>query len=65
MAARRPHDPGGVHCGRVVVKEIERTVRAAAPFPMPARMQRVTYADTWLWDKSGHFQLDALTEGQL
>ena len=48
-----------------VVKEIERTVRAAAPFPVPARMQRVTYTDTWLWDKSGHFQLDALTEGQL
>ena len=48
-----------------VVKEIERTVRAAAPFPVPARMQRVTYTDTWLWDKSGHFQLDTLTEGQL
>lgn len=45
--------------------EIERTVRAAAPFPAPARMGRVTYTDTWLWDKSGHFQLDTLTEGQL
>ncbi|MBS0294032.1 MAG: hypothetical protein JSS01_16095 [Proteobacteria bacterium] len=48
-----------------VVAEIERTVRAAAPFPVPARMQRVTYTDTWLWDQSGHFQLDTLTEGQL
>lgn len=48
-----------------VVAEIERTVRAAAPFPVPARMQRVTYTDTWLWDKSGQFQLDTLTEGQL
>lgn len=48
-----------------VVTEIERTVRAAAPFPVPARMQRVTYTDTWLWDKSGQFQLDTLTEGQL
>ncbi len=48
-----------------VVKEIERTVRAAAPYPAPTRMQRVTYTDTWLWDKSGHFQLDTLTEGQL
>ena len=48
-----------------VVKEIERTVRAAAPFPAPTRMQRVTYTDTWLWDKSGRFQLDTLTEGQL
>ena len=42
----------------------ERTVRAAAPFPAPTRMGKVTYTDTWLWDKSGHFQLDTLTEGQ-
>ncbi|MFY3383116.1 hypothetical protein [Paracidovorax sp. MALMAid1276] len=48
-----------------VVAEIERTVRAAAPFPVPARMGKVTYTDTWLWDRSGHFQLDTLTEGQL
>ncbi|MRD46101.1 hypothetical protein [Caenimonas koreensis] len=47
-----------------VVKEIERTVRAAAPFPVPARMGRVVYTDTWLWHKSGRFQLDTLTEGQ-
>ncbi len=44
--------------------EIERTVQAAAPFPAPVRMGRVVYTDTWLWDKSGHFQLDTLTEGQ-
>jgi len=48
-----------------VMAEIVRTVRAAAPFPAPARMGRVTYTDTWLWDKSGKFQLDTLTEGQL
>lgn len=48
-----------------VITEIERTVRAAAPFPVPARMGRVTYTETWLWDKSGKFQLDTLTEGQL
>jgi protein TonB len=47
-----------------VVAEIERTVRAAAPFPTPARMGKVVYTDTWLWHKSGHFQLDTLTEGQ-
>jgi hypothetical protein len=40
-------------------------VRAAAPFPAPKRMGRVVYTDTWLWDKSGRFQLDTLTEGQL
>lgn len=46
-----------------VVAEIERTVRRAAPFPSPGGT--VTYTDTWLWDKSGRFQLDTLTEGQL
>ncbi len=46
-----------------VVAEIERTVRQAAPFPSPGGA--VTWTDTWLWDKSGRFQLDTLTEGQL
>ena len=48
-----------------VMAEIERTVRAAAPYPAPIRMERVTYTDTWLWHKTGRFQLDTLTEGQL
>lgn len=48
-----------------VIAEIERTVRRAAPFPAPTQMGRVTYTDTWLWHKSGRFQLDTLTEGQL
>ena len=47
-----------------VIAEIERTVRKAAPFPVPARMGKVVYTDTWLWHKSGRFQLDTLTEGQ-
>ena len=48
-----------------VMAEIERTVRAAEPFPAPSRMGgHVTYTDVWLWDKSGRFQLDTLTEGQ-
>lgn len=47
-----------------VMAEIERTVRHAEPYPAPARMGRVTYTDTWLWHKSGLFQLDTLTEGQ-
>ena len=47
-----------------VIAEIERTVRAAAPFPVPAKMGKVVYTDTWLWHKSGKFQLDTLTEGQ-
>lgn len=48
-----------------VMAEIERTVRRAAPFPIPQRLGQVTYTDVWLWDKSGRFQLDTLTEGQL
>lgn len=48
-----------------VMAEIERSVRLAAPFPAPVKMGKVTYTDTWLWHKSGRFQLDTLTEGQL
>ena len=47
-----------------VVREIERLVRAAAPFPSTG-VGSVSYTDTWLWDRSGRFQLDTLTEGQL
>ncbi|AOW14205.1 hypothetical protein LPB72_04515 [Hydrogenophaga crassostreae] len=60
----------GLHWARApnhapeVIVEIERTVYAAAPFPAPVRMGGVTYTDIWLWDKSGNFQLDTLTEGQ-
>jgi len=46
-----------------VVTEIERMVRSAA-FPAPVRIGKVSYTDTWLWHKSGQFQLDTLTEGQ-
>jgi protein TonB len=48
-----------------VIAEIERTVRQAAPFPVPSRLGKVTYTDVWLWDESGRFQLDTLTEGQM
>lgn len=47
-----------------VIAEIEKAIHAAVPFPAPVRMGRVTYSETWLWDKSGRFQLDTLTEGQ-
>ena len=47
-----------------VMREIERTIRQASPFPAPVRMGRVVYTDTWLWHASGKFQLDTLTEGQ-
>jgi hypothetical protein len=48
-----------------VMLEIERTVRQAEPYPVPVKLGRVTYTDTWLWHKSGNFQLDTLTEGQM
>ncbi len=48
-----------------VMAEIERTVRAAAPYPAPVRLGKVTYTETWLWHKTGRFQLDTLSEGQL
>lgn len=48
-----------------VMAEIERSVRRAAPYPAPIQLGAVTYTDTWLWHKSGRFQLDTLTEGQL
>lgn len=47
-----------------VMAEIERIVRAAAPYPAPVHMARVTYTDVWLWHQNGQFQLDTLTEGQ-
>lgn len=47
-----------------VITEIERAVLQAAPFPAATRLGPVTWTDTWLWDKSGRFQLDTLTEGQ-
>ncbi|NBY69290.1 MAG: hypothetical protein EBQ58_10870 [Betaproteobacteria bacterium] len=47
-----------------VMREIEKTVRLAAPYPVPAHLGKVVYSDVWLWHKSGKFQLDTLTEGQ-
>lgn len=47
-----------------VMQEIETMVRSAAPFPAPGGMG-ARWVDTWLWDNSGRFQLDSLTEGQL
>ncbi|WP_374667157.1 hypothetical protein [Ramlibacter sp.] len=43
---------------------IEKMIRDAAPYPVPARLGRVTYTEVWLWHESGKFQLDTLTEGQ-
>jgi hypothetical protein len=52
------------HAPEVVV-EVRKMIRAASPLPAPQRMGGTRYTDIWLVDKSGRFQLDTLTEGQL
>ncbi|MEI6027730.1 MAG: hypothetical protein WCT47_13685 [Betaproteobacteria bacterium] len=41
-------------------------IRRAAPFPAPVRMAdgQAVWREIWLVDKTGTFQVDALTEGQ-
>jgi protein TonB len=40
-------------------------IKNASPFPAPpTAMGSVKYTEIWLVDKSGHFQLDTLSEGQ-
>jgi protein TonB len=47
-----------------VSSAIVQLIENASPFPLPGRLGAHTYVDTWLWDESGKFQLDTLTEGQ-
>jgi hypothetical protein len=43
---------------------IAELIKAASPLPNPGAVGAHTYVETWLWDKSGQFQLDSLTLGQ-
>ena len=52
------------HAPEVVVR-VREMIRAASPLPAPQRMGGTRYTDVWLVDRSGRFQLDTLTEGQL
>jgi hypothetical protein len=52
---------GAKHVGPWVMDLIRR----AAPLPPPVRMGNVRYIEIWLVDRSGRFQVDSLTEGQL
>ncbi|VTU23677.1 hypothetical protein [Variovorax sp. PBL-E5] len=60
----------GVHFSRTpshapeVSGKIAELIREASPLPNPGKLGAHTYVDTWLWDKSGQFQLDSITEGQ-
>lgn len=48
-----------------VTARVRELIHKVSPLPAPARLGSVRYVDTWLMDKSGKFQLDTLTEGQL
>jgi hypothetical protein len=49
-----------------VTAAVREMIQRVTPFPTPARMGggNVAWTETWLVDRSGRFQLDALTEGQ-
>ncbi|RZI93569.1 MAG: hypothetical protein EOP78_10875 [Variovorax sp.] len=47
-----------------VPPKIAELIKAASPMPDPGKLGAHTYVETWLWDKGGNFQLDALTLGQ-
>ena len=47
-----------------VPPKIADLIREVSPLPNPGKLGAHTYVETWLWDKSGNFQLDALTLGQ-
>lgn len=48
-----------------VTERVRKLIHAASPLPAPRRMGGTRYFEVWLVDKSGRFQLDTLTEGQL
>ena len=43
---------------------IAELIQKASPLPSPGRLGAHTSVDTWLWDRSGSFQLDSRTLGQ-
>ena len=48
-----------------VTERVRGMIQKASPLPAPSRMGGTRYFEVWLVDKSGRFQLDTLTEGQL
>lgn len=59
VAVVRP--PAAPEVGPWVVQLIKR----ASPMPAPGRIGSTRVLEIWLVDRSGQFQLDTLTEGQL
>ena len=48
-----------------VTERVKDMIHRASPMPAPSRLGGARFLEIWLVDKSGRFQLDALTEGQL
>lgn len=48
-----------------VTERVRKMIQQASPLPAPTRLGGTKYFEVWLVDKSGRFQLDTLTEGQL
>ena len=48
-----------------VTARVRQMIQQVSPLPAPARLGGTKYLEIWLVDKSGRFQLDTLTEGQL
>ena len=48
-----------------VTERVKKMIFAASPFPAPPTAANTRFTEVWLVDHSGHFQLHALTEGQL
>ena len=47
-----------------VTAAVRNMIQHASPMPAPQRLGGAKFTEIWLVDKSGRFQLDALTEGQ-
>jgi hypothetical protein len=61
VAVRVLRKPSSAH---EVTPWVVAMIRQAAPMPPLQRMKRTRYIETWLVDRSGHFQVRTLTEGQ-
>ena len=47
-----------------VTVAVRNMIQSASPMPAPTKLGGAKFTEIWLVDKSGRFQLDALTEGQ-
>ncbi len=48
----------------VAMAAIERMIKDASPYPAPTKLGKISYMETWLYDRSSRWQIDILSEGQ-